>query len=306
MKTLTWHCGECSGGLCDRLLGMISCYLIANELGRKFYIKWDHNDMSDIFTIAEKYNFYNGGINHFKFINLMSDKLREYFDNGTPEIDWNDTEHVIMWSNMNLFFNYCNNRPYIQYKEKILSAINNIFTEFLIPTETVAKYIENCGNFDAGIHIRTHDSQLNCEKKRLEQIPYIRYTLEKCKIDIIKHNFINKIFIATDCILVPEIAKEIFGDKYELVFNNGPIVHSGRQQTELSKDGLIRVILDLFFLTKCDKLYIGWNSNFSRFGLLLRPNRPFLIYEHPKSLNTLSECDILELLNYFSNGWRMY
>ena len=50
-----WNCA-CSGGLCDRILGIASNLCIANALNRKLLIRWDHTDISNGFTINHEYD----------------------------------------------------------------------------------------------------------------------------------------------------------------------------------------------------------------------------------------------------------
>lgn len=301
-NTLTWHVGDCSGGLCDRLLGLVTSYLIAKHEGRRFLIKWDYNDMSDIFTISPSYNFYTQSIPYYRFIGHHNHGMMEYFEKTALKKDWMGTPHIVMWSNLNLFKHYCKQHPDIDYEKEMLDACKIIFSEFLILTDEVKDKIND--TFDLGLHIRTHDSQLESEEARKKQIPYIQNILDKCKVHL-QNNFEKgiKIFVASDCVLVPDMVRETFGeDNYDLVFNTGPTIHSGRKQDKLNKEGLVRVILDLIYLSRCEKLYIGWNSNFSRFGVLLAP-KPFWVYEYPgKDICTVS---MTELMGYFSDGWRM-
>jgi len=62
------------------------------------------------------------------------------------------------------------------------------------------------------------------------------------------------------------------------------------------------VFKDLMSLSVCKSLYIGWNSNFSRVGALLGPERDFYVYEYPERSGVV-KCDLLEIANYFSNPW---
>jgi hypothetical protein len=303
-RTLTWYTPFCSGGLCDRLLGMITSYCIAKELGRKFLIKWDQNDMSSIFTINPEHNYYTYNYSLNPVI-LNNRESMVYFENQIVEIVWKNFPNVLIWSNLNLFQYFCKSRPHINYEKTILESISTIFTRFFIPVDHVKKSLRTDLETVTGIHIRTQDNQLNNPELQYRQTPYITDILIRCKKHIEDNEGEKTIFLASDCVLVNDIAKNIFGTNYILLYNEGPKIHSGQEQKFLNDDGLKHVLIDLLSLRDCKKLYIGWNTNFSRMGVLLKPEKKFYTYEHPNQPKNTVSCTMLELLNYFSNGWRM-
>lgn len=298
-KTLIWWVPFCAGGLCDRLLGMITTYSIAEALGRKFLIKWDQNDLSAVLTINPEYNYYTYNV-PYSDISLSNYESMTYFETTNLEEAWKDKPHVLIWSNLNLFQHFCKQHPEINYQETLLRNISLIFTEFLLPTEKVKRRTDLSEAI--GIHIRTHDSQLDDPIKKTEQMPYIIDILTRCKARLKEG---ERVFISYDCEYTPRLAQTILSAQ-TLVFNDGPIVHTGREQPHLNEEGLTKAIVDLFSLSQCKELYLGWHTNFSRMGALLNPNRNFYTYEHPQHPDEIVPCDLLELMNYFSYGWRMF
>ena len=88
----------CSGGLCDRILGLSSSICIANMLNMKILIKWDHCDLSTGFKINEKYNWYNNQVSH-RFIQLTNIDSIHYFINTDINKEWGG-DNIMIWSNL--------------------------------------------------------------------------------------------------------------------------------------------------------------------------------------------------------------
>lgn len=283
-KLIWWGCW-CGGGLCDRLLGLTTMYCISVELNRKFLIKWDDNNLV---KINPEYNY---GNEYFEQVILNNKESQDFFEDKNKVDSLENINSILMWSNQNLFYHFCKNRE-INYKEKLLNAFSLLFTKFLnkpyTPLPEICKY--------TGIHIRTNDKQFTNEKEKEKQIGYIRSVLEKCK-NHIQNKFI---FIASDCDITYDIAKDIFND-YKIIFNEGKIVHSAKTEDE---KGINKVFQDLFSLRDCKEIYFGWHSNFSKVACLLDSKKNFYSYEYPNE-NNIRKCDILEIANYFSNPyWR--
>jgi hypothetical protein len=292
MKTLIWWAPSCSGGLCDRLLGMVTTYCIAKELGRRFLIKIDDFDMPSIVPINPEYDYRCNNCPYYNYIPHNFEQ-QQFFQNPRSVEAWQNIENVLTWSNQNLFYYFCLNRPEIDYRKRLLEGFAIVFTDILHLIPIDIPQVEDC----IGIHIRTVDKQIgNCEQM-IEQVPYIINVLEKCR-DVIPSE--QKIFITSDCELAYDLAKKIFTN-CKVLYNPGRIVHSG---TVREGEGMIKVFQDLITLSRCKKVFMGWDTNFSRVSALLNPERDFYVYEYPEK-NEVVKCDIIEIANYFSNPyWR--
>ena len=287
----------CSGGLCDRILGLASSICIAKILNMKILIKWDHCDLSSGFKINSKYDFYNTNINYNSVI-MNNHELIEYFKNTDIIKDWKDS-NIMIWSNVNLF-NSCLENPFLKhlipsnYIEELSNAIHLILEDIFIINPSILDKVNE--NHKKGIHIRTGDKQIYNKKNEEFYRDYIVNILKNIK-EIEKED--DKIFISTDCLLVFKIAKDYFKD-YD--YNEGCIIHTS-EETKINDEGLHKVILDLLTLCKCkDKLYIGWNSNFSRIAALYNPNREFICYEYGNNPNEVKNFEKEILFKYFSWG----
>jgi hypothetical protein len=299
---LIWWVTSCSGGLCDRILGLVTTHCISKCTKRKFLIKWDHEDLkiyNKIFSINPLYNYYNFNV---PFINLLHDNNYQkfYFKTKDIEKEWGGT-NICTWSNQNLF-------QYTKYYNStiFLDSLQTLFQELLIINKNIQVNIpENC----VGIHLRTHDNQIYNKDKREAQLPYIRNKLKMCYDEIVKNKNINTIFIASDCDLSFEETKKMFEPDYNVIQNDGVIIHTCELTTHKkdidNTEGLNLVFKDLFSLSKCKTLYIAWNSNYSRIGALLNTDREIYCYEHPTSPEKITKCTKNDLCEYFSTGNRM-
>ena len=101
----------CSGGLCDRILGLASSICISKMLNMQILIRWEHCDLSDGFKINSKYNWYNNPVN-FRHVNMNNHESIEYFKTIDIVNDWKDN-NIMIWSNVNLF-NSCLENPLLK------------------------------------------------------------------------------------------------------------------------------------------------------------------------------------------------
>ena len=295
MKTLIWWAPFCSGGICDRMLGIVTTYCIAKQLNRKFLIKIDNFDIPFICPINRIYDYRYNECNYVEYIDNNIEQ-QKFFENNKSVDEWNNVENVLMWSNQNLFYHFCKNRPEVNYKKNLLEGFSILFTEIFNLIKLDIPDTKDC----IGIHIRTVDKHFKNPsstdiQSKIEQIPYIRKVLSKCKDHIMETKDKSTIFITSDCDLAYDIAKDIFPYR-NIIYNNGEIVHSG---TVHDGEGLKKVFIDLLSLSRCKKVYMGWNTNFSRVSALISPSRDYYIYEFPNK-NCCIKCDILDIANYFS------
>lgn len=286
----------CSGGLCDRILGLASSICVANMLNMRILIKWDHCDLSTGFKINEKYNWYNNQVSHI-FINLTNIDSIEYFKNADINKEWG-SDNIMIWSNLNLY-NYLLQNPYfknntqINFVENLRDSIKLILNEIFIINK---KVMENIKVHDIGIHIRTGDKQIYNKENEEFYREYITNIIKNIKQI---ENKDKNIFISSDCLLTYKIAKEFFEN---IDYNEGCIIHTS-EEDKINEEGLNKVLLDLLTLCNCkEKLYIGWNSNFSRISSLYNLDRIFICYEYENIPNNIKECSKETLFSYFSKG----
>jgi len=301
-KTLIWDAPWLAGGIGDRLLGLVGLFCIAKRLKRDFLVRWSTKDLSSVIPISDKYNWYK---NQVPYIEIPLNNLEApiYFAEKDT-MSW-PYPHVMLWSNQNLYLPFCQryNIPREEYRKDMLDTFSSLFFEVFHPIpqiySNIPPYLENA----VGIHIRTHDDQFESEGSKMKQVPYIGDILTRCKEHIDKEGVSKTVFLASDCPLSEVLARKIFVG-YTVLTTKGSILHCGSEQ-ELKKDGLVRVFSDLFSLSKCRVLYLGWNTNYSRVGYLLgNSDRKAYTFEHPDHKGQIYDCPLDTWLDYFSIGGR--
>ena len=183
-----------------------------------------------------------------------------------------------MTSTQNLYQHFCFNRPQHDYKLNFLTALINCFRKFINVSPIVKDNIPSVYH-SVGIHIRSNT----------DDIFHITSSLNRCKQHIEETSRIKYVFIASNRELTYTIAKQIFDVTYTIITN------------EKVRDEQENELKDLITLTRCKTLYIAWNSNFSRMGAILSPNRDIYCYEHPDSYPDVSKCELDELMSYYKS-----
>jgi hypothetical protein len=297
---LIWWAPFCAGGFGDRLLGISSSYCIAKVCGRKFMIDWESDDISNFFIIKDEYNARKNPVNCRKLLDFNTEQPR-YFSNVDIETDWKG-DNILIWSNQNLF-QYLNNNPktpkkiddpYTFLTECLRDVLLNIFS---FHSPDVCRNLSNSHvPYDIGIHIRIGDHQLRNESKQQSHRQDIIGYLEKIKRHIGDTHV--SVFITSDCDLVYSLARDFFN----IEFNSGPIVHTAHAESRSDEKGLNKVMLDFSSLAnQCKKIYLGWNSNFSRVASLFNTETIVYCFDYPYN-SDIVEVPRNKRYEYFSLG----
>ena len=126
---------SCSGGLCDRILGLASSFCIAELLNMNVLLKWDNCDLSQGFLINDKYNWYKNQCGYIEKI-FNNFELIEYFKTKDLLSEWKDN-NILILSNINLY-NYLKKNNFLKHLIKddyivnFQNAINKILKEVFI------------------------------------------------------------------------------------------------------------------------------------------------------------------------------
>jgi len=281
----------CSGGLCDRILGIAGNLCIANTLNRKLVLKWDNVPLTPTISINPEFDYYTEN-KHYDHVNLNNFESMDYFKTKDIKKEWG-TKNIMIWSNINLYY-YLSINPHfkeVDYIKKFSDAIKYTLNTIFRIDENVFK---NLKIYDIGIHIRTSDKQLYIKEKEELYRPYITNVFDKIK----KVNQCDgkSVFISSDCLLTFDIAKTYFKNFH---YNEGEVVHTAHENKNTSS-GVYKVCLDLLTLANVkDTLYIGWNSNFSRIAALYNDTRKTICYEYNNDVREMSN---EVLFSYHSTG----
>lgn len=278
-------------GFGDKLLGIVSSYLISKLLNIEYRIYWKNPfPLIDILLPNDNQNW------HFDDYYFDNEYVKKHTDSRII-ISEKSGHEIISQIRQNKDKNIiidCIYPYYIflyeHYKNEIFSDIDNIEntisyvfkTLFKIPKFINSKLIS--GESTLGIQIRTLRSiSHDFPKISIEGVnDFIENGIDICKT----HN-INNIYLSCDC---QQIINILLKNKntIEIIDNNGNpkninILYSDGESKHIfydkfsnSKDK-IKIILDLLNLSKCEKLLISHWSNYGRTSALLGNKNPYII-----------------------------
>jgi hypothetical protein len=222
------------GGLCDRLKGMYSCWILSKKLDKNFY---------------------------FNIPSPVSLKVKNFKNNISNEFE---ELYIIDWDN---FYNYKEQIKSLNFPEKNYKIHTNIdFSELLNSTYSFSDFIncnfdwknfekdKNIEVFDIGIHVRCGGKMVKWNDYDFEHV----FDLEKFKQILKSICDENKnIFICSDSIVVLEQIeslnlKNITISPYEPKhIDRGPNVDD---------NDYISTLYDLLTLANCKKIYYTYGE----------------------------------------------
>jgi len=290
MKYLVWICqrGE-SGGLADRIRGLISTYCLSKYLDRHFLIRWEGPDISEFVTIPEEYNFYSKN----SCLKNLSEMFFDYID-VAKDFQENfkdiigDTDIVYIKVNQNInrkYYKQVINGTEEEYKTIMLNAYRRIFTDFLIPSNALLDYMNQIIPTKPviGLQLRIGNEQLckDHEIYRDKAKPIIEMVLARVE-KYIKDNqlVVNNdycYFVTSDCSNIDEVARNFFGNSREVLSYKGETMDMGFIR-HCDKGVYFKIFADMIMLSKCDILFGTGNSGFSKIPVLLSNNKSFICY----------------------------
>ncbi|CAI9729507.1 Hypothetical predicted protein [Octopus vulgaris] len=288
-KYIIYYCvGEKTcGGWGDRQLGIVSVYLMALAMGRRFGIMISKPCEISAFLRPNKVNWeVDANELHSlesRYLYLIGNK--EYI----PLLQWADLETLypedVVYVTTN--YDYSNAlKVNVRYKEQLLWALQ-------MSSESVfAKVMNLLFRFNNVLQIHLQNFftvniprpyiQLVCAQIRIGRNPSMpgdepRNTMSDLQI---VWNFLSrynntskyKIFVTTDSEEVRAIASEKFASQF--VYNSGEIIHVDKPYYGKKNvcDNVMKVIMDQYILTKCDTLLVS-RSYFGENAAIMRKNK---------------------------------
>jgi len=290
MKYLVWICElNDSGGLADRIRGLISSYCLSKYLDRRFLIMWQGPDISEIIKIGDEYNFYgNNGpppnlrTMFFNFINNNALKFPEDFKQVIG-----DTDIVFIKTNQNVnrkYYKNIINGTEEEYKTTIINAYRMIFTDFLIPTNVLLDYMNQIIPTKPiiGIQLRIGNEHLFYENENfgVKAKPIIEKVLARVEKYIKDNQLFNNdysYFVTSDCSTIDEITRNFFSNSREVLSYKGGTMDMGFCR-DCDKGVYFKIFADMIMLSRCDMLFGTGNSGFSKIPVMISNNKSFICY----------------------------
>jgi len=266
------------GGLGDRIIGLISCKLIAKLLNKKFYINWVKENIKEYID----YSKYDYELQKINLDSNLSIKHYNYIDNQQGLKSYLTNETNLFPDDINIF-NLNQEISQYLYKNKIFEGqdyfndiiyeYKNLYIDILRPSETLMKKINNFTDNKPniiGIQIRTGDFYMITnigESYRVfgNLVPELTQILKNIKLNC-DRTFTNyNIFLTSDYSDIYNIASMIWND-HVLIYNNDIVQHIDREQVQ---NDISKIFVDSYILSQCThSLYISNCSNFGRIAAL--------------------------------------
>ena len=288
-KIYDFQTNEGFGGIGDRIVGLVSSFILALLLNYEFRIHWKFpielnkifNENNNIFWNKKDYDLKN--INEIRLMDndILDNEKQDLLINKIHNL--NDSISIVS----NKFFVYYLLKN-INFKERInLLNINeiNIYRDaihllFNFNNEIQLKYnkllYNLCNYFTIGIQIRSFIQEFNIKLSNDDYQEYIDY------IDNIINKNKNKkimLLISSDSIQTTQYFSNKYSN-YQQIIISGDIIHLEKsQQHNINLNNNIKLFLEIWALGKCNELIITNSSNFGRCAALRTMKIPYLCYK---------------------------
>nr|QBK88981.1 MAG: uncharacterized protein LCMiAC02_00740 [Mimivirus LCMiAC02] len=272
------------GGLGDRIIGIISCKLIANLLKRDFYILWNKENIKEYLNYS-KYDY------ELKKVKSKDVKIYKYIDKqkGLKKYLMNNTK--LFGNEVNKFYLNQEISQYLyknklfknrDYLKDIIGLYKELYSDILKPTDKIISIVNNLlapynvsndvkkSNNIVGIQIRAGDKYMITNKgERYTRITDPNTKIKNIIIKIKSHcdKIYNDyfVFVTSDYPNIYNIFSQIW-DPCKLIYLNNIIQHLDRKSVN---NNISKVFVDSYILSqKTDTLYISKYSNFGRVAAL--------------------------------------
>lgn len=266
-----------SGGLGDRIIGIINVLNLSKKFNHEFKIVWDVN-VSDYF---ENTNFIKNDIKEYVKINMFNcngDKNYETILKKCDNTYFSVNKTYIFQSNIMTSRFLYENPCFLEYsfEKDILNMFDKLYDDILIPTsylkDTCNMLLKNVKSKIIGVQIRTGDNKFWNELGKKDPDNYNPIKNNEKIVEIIDrlYNHINEkednynIYLTTD----NEKVKSEFYSKFKnkTLYYDKNICHIDISHN-ISNDDLGKLFIDQYIMSKyTNELYI---SDYSNFGTII-------------------------------------
>lgn len=264
-----------AGGLGDRIVGIISCYMISKLLDKEFYILWNKENVHEYIDYS-KYDFekLNNKKINFKEYYLIDkqEKIKEYLLNSDNIFSDKFNKFYLNQEISNYLYS---NKKFSKnnFYNDILNTYKILYTEILKPTDSlklrINNYTKNKNNI-IGIQIRAGDKYMITNKSESHSVindpeKEIVDILTKIKLFCDKDKEKYIVFITSDYNNIYNLSLKVWNCE-NIIYVNDVIQHLDRDSinTDISK-----IFIDSYILSQSTKkLFISKRSNFGRIAAL--------------------------------------
>lgn len=262
------------GGYGDRLVGLVTCKVMADLLGRNFRILWTNENIRPYLN----YDIHDYE-NELKYDTIRLDFIDKQHELRQQLPPFEDDVFYLFNLNQNIAQYLYKNSLYAHrdYYRDMFTAYEALYTRMLVPTpaliEQVQSFMPRIAPAILGIQIRTGDMYIrNVQNNAHVVIRDPEAALPGILSRIKEHaerTFCDyKIFLTSDYEGIYTIACKVWTTSH-ILYNHLPIQHMDRA----NNGDILKIIMDHYILSqKTDRLYISHASNFGRVAALSNKN----------------------------------
>ena len=277
------------GGLGDRIIGLISCKLMANLLNYDFYILWNKENIRQYIDYS-KYDYeLTRKAGDMQIYNCIDNQkiLKNYLMTSSdlfPSLlnKFYLNQEISQYLYKNKLFGNCD------YYKDIITTYKQLYTNILIPTKELLQKIDKLTNNKreiTGIQIRTGDIYMATNKNELHCVISDPSTIKDILLKIKSHCNAENVFITSDYPGILSIALTVW-DQTQIIYEDSIIQHIDRNPVNAD---ISKIFIDSYILSqKTSSLYISDYSNFGRIAALsCNHNNIFNLYTEKINLKDL-------------------
>jgi hypothetical protein len=272
------------GGFGDRIVGLLSVYVLAKIFGRPFkilwkkenirthvdYSRWDAEDPAIQYPPYIPKHIILSNEPHRLLRQLRSDPLPRIFPQAAVKFVLNQELVRWLYKNPHLPQNICA----VSYNERMLSAYRDLYTQILPPTaKTLERVQQLVGNRKdlVGIQLRGGDIYMNpAESHKVLDDGALPAILQRIADHLAESSLgAAPIFITSDMgEKVLEAAKTVWNPE-RILYNGAPVQHMDWAGGASDVADTWKVYVDNYILATCtQRLYITRESNYGRIAAL--------------------------------------
>jgi len=251
-----------SGGLGDRVVGMTSTILLAQCLGRPWYIEWKHPNVTGVLSITNPSHIRHKKKNSV-YLSIMSPeergKKKSILKSRNLKSLWK-ARHIVLRCNQEIG-RYLSENPNFfipDYETALKASYNSVFTEILVPTNTINPPLPTY----VAIQLRTGDVVMKAGRKSF--VSDIKKPI--CSLaNFIKEKGFEAVYVTSDN---PSVAKclEKALPEVKVFRTKGSNIHFTQSKTTPVQ---LKTLLDDFLLLReADTIVISHWSNYGRVACL--------------------------------------
>lgn len=267
------------GGYGDRIVGLVSCKVMADLLGRPFRILWTRENIRPYFKY-DKYDYENELSYDAERLSLIDNQTalkHTLMTSPTPL----ETKTFYLFNINNEISQYLYKNPRFSkrdYYHDIFTTYRCLYKDILVPTaqlmERVTRVVPSVIEGPViGIQIRTGDVYIPNIQQNTYRVMEDPAALLPTLLGAIRRHIeltypSYNVFLTSDYEAIYAIAKTVW-DPSVLLYDSSPVQHLDRD----AKGDISKLFVDSYILSqKTQALYISECSNFGRVAALSSPH----------------------------------